>query len=91
MRIDIHVSVGRKYTVRSKSERFCTQAELFRTASFEFYFAVEKTGHEGQNLRQKVMNISTNILLISLTIIAFDGDCIEEGSDVVSYKSDMYW
>ena len=37
------------------------------------------------------MNISTNILPISLMIIAFDGDCIEEGSDVVSCKSDVYW
>ena len=91
MRIDIHVSVGRKYTTRSKSEKFCTRAELFRTASFEFCLAVEETGHEGQNLRRKVMNISTNILPISLMIIAFDGDCLEEGSDVVSYKSDMYW
>ena len=37
------------------------------------------------------MNISTNILPISLTIIAFDGDCLEEGSNVVLCKSDVYW
>ena len=74
-----------------RAKDFCTQAELCRTASFELYLAVKKTGHEGQNLRQKVMNISTNISPISLMIIAFDGDCLEEESDVVSYKSDTYW
>ena len=84
MVVDIHVSVGRYYTVRSKSVRFCTQAELIHTARFEFLLAVGRTGHEGQKLRQKATSVSMNILPISLRIIVFDRECIEEVSDVIS-------
>ena len=79
----IHVSFGRYCTVRSKSVRFCTQAELIRMARFEFLLTVRRTGHEGQKLQQKVTSISMNILPISLRIIVFDRECIEEVSDVI--------